>query len=119
MTQTENFGTGPAPVVIIGTGLAGYTVARELRKLDSEIPLVMVSRDDGSFYSKPALSNALAMKKAPHELASFDAQAMAAQLGASVWTHRHVERIVPDEHAIVVDGDIFDSKGDSIAVLYR
>ncbi|WP_322057279.1 NAD(P)/FAD-dependent oxidoreductase [Paraburkholderia sp. J63] len=92
------------PVVIVGTGLAGYTVARELRKLDASLPMVIVSRDDGSFYSKPTLSNALAMKKAPHELASFTAQAMATQLDARVWTHRHVERIVPDEHAIVVDG---------------
>ncbi|WP_206996917.1 NAD(P)/FAD-dependent oxidoreductase [Trinickia mobilis] len=92
------------PLVIVGTGLAGYTVARELRKLDGDTPLVIVSRNDGSFYSKPALSNALAMKKAPSELASFDAQAMAAQLRAQIWTYRQVERIVPVEHAIVVDG---------------
>lgn len=104
MTQNLHPATQTDPVVIVGTGLAGYTVARELRKLDAQTPVVIVSRDDGSFYSKPALSNALAMKKAPHELASFDAQVMAAQLGARVWTHRHVERIVPDEHAIVVDG---------------
>jgi rubredoxin---NAD+ reductase len=104
MTRSAHPGTAPDPVVIVGTGLAGYTVARELRKLDTETPVVIVSRDDGSFYSKPALSNALAMKKSPHELASLDAQAMAAQLGARVWTYRHVERILPDEHAIVVDG---------------
>jgi len=91
-------------VVIVGSGLAGYTVAREWRKLDRDTPLLIVSRDDGRFYSKPALSNALAMKKTPHELASFDAQAMAAQLDARVWTHRQVERLIPNEHAIVVDG---------------
>jgi rubredoxin---NAD+ reductase len=102
--MTRHHDATPDPVVIVGTGLAGYTVARELRKLDTETPVVIVSRDDGSFYSKPTLSNALALKKAPHELASFDAQAMAAQLGARVWIHRHVERILPDEHAIVVDG---------------
>ncbi|WP_321910957.1 NAD(P)/FAD-dependent oxidoreductase [Paraburkholderia sp. J11-2] len=92
------------PLVIVGTGLAGYTVAREFRKLDAHTPIVIVSRDDGRFYSKPTLSNALAMKKAPHELASFDAQAMAAQLDARIWTHRHVERIAPDERVVVVDG---------------
>jgi hypothetical protein len=83
----------PDPLVIVGTGLAGYAVARELRKLDGDTPLVIVSRDDGSFYSKPSLSNALAMKKAPSELAGFDAQAMAAQLRAQIWTYRQVERI--------------------------
>jgi rubredoxin---NAD+ reductase len=92
-----------APVVIVGTGMAGYTVARELRKLDSTVPIVMISRDDGSFYSKPMLSNALAMKKEPQSLVSFDAMAMAAQLGAWIRVRQRVERILPAEHTLVVD----------------
>ena len=47
------------PIVIIGSGLAGYNVARELRKLDKEIPLMVISSDSGHFYSKPMLSSAL------------------------------------------------------------
>ncbi|HZZ09766.1 MAG TPA: FAD-dependent oxidoreductase [Paraburkholderia sp.] len=101
MSATQQDGT-MQPVVIVGTGMAGYTVARELRKLDSAVPIVMISRDDGSFYSKPMLSNALAMKKAPPALASFDANAMAAQLGASIRVQQHVARIVPDQHALFV-----------------
>ena len=31
------------PVVIIGTGLAGYNLAREFRKLDSETPLLLIT----------------------------------------------------------------------------
>ena len=104
MSQRDSSMGQSDPLVIVGTGLAGYTVARELRKLDGDTPLVIVSRDDGSFYSKPALSNALAMKKAPSELANSDAQAMAAKLRAQIWTYRQVERIVPVEHAIVVRG---------------
>ncbi len=50
-------------VVIIGSGLAGYNVARELRKLDANVSIVVVSRDGAGFYSKPMLSNALASKK--------------------------------------------------------
>ena len=52
--------TAALPVVIVGSGLAGYTVAREFRKLDKLTPLVVVSRDHAGFYSKPMLSNALA-----------------------------------------------------------
>ena len=37
------------PIVIIGTGLAGYTLAREFRKLDAVTPLLMITADDGSF----------------------------------------------------------------------
>ena len=36
-------------VVIIGSGLAGYNVARELRKLDANVPIVVVSRDHAGF----------------------------------------------------------------------
>jgi rubredoxin---NAD+ reductase len=92
------------PLVIVGTGLAGYTLAREWRKLDRETPLVMVTRDDGRFYSKPTLSNALALKKAPDQLATFDAAAMASQLGARIGTHRDVLRLQPEAHSIVLDG---------------
>jgi len=47
------------PLVIIGTGLAGYSVARDLRKLDQETPLVILTSDDGRYYSKPMLSNVI------------------------------------------------------------
>ena len=53
------------PIVIIGSGLAGYTVAREFRKLNAETPILIISADHGGFYSKPALSNALATGKTP------------------------------------------------------
>ena len=34
--------TEPQPVIIIGSGMAGYTLARELRKLTTGLPIVMV-----------------------------------------------------------------------------
>jgi rubredoxin-NAD+ reductase len=52
-----------APVVIIGTGLAGYNVAREFRKLDSDTPLLLITADDGRSYSKPMLSTGFAKNK--------------------------------------------------------
>ncbi|SAK96651.1 FAD-dependent pyridine nucleotide-disulfide oxidoreductase [Caballeronia hypogeia] len=91
-------------VIIIGTGMAGYTVARELRKLDKNVPIVLVSEDSGDFYSKPTLSNALAMNKAPQELVTFDAGAMRAQLNAGIIAHRKVERIAIDTHEVFVNG---------------
>jgi rubredoxin---NAD+ reductase len=92
-----------APVVIVGTGIAGYTVARELRKLDANVPITLISEDDGAFYSKPTLSNALAMKKAPRELVTFDADAMRTQLKAQIITHSKVEHIDTEAHGLIVD----------------
>jgi rubredoxin---NAD+ reductase len=94
-----------SPVVIVGTGMAGYTVARELRKLNAQVPITLVSEDDGAFYSKPMLSNALAMKKAPQELVTFDADAMRAQLGARIVVHAQAERIEPHAHRLIVNGE--------------
>ena len=43
------------PVVIIGSGMAGYTAAREFRKLNPEHELVMICADDAINYAKPTL----------------------------------------------------------------
>lgn len=82
-----------APVLILGSGLAGYTVAREFRKLDRDTPLVIVSRDAAGFYSKPMLSNALAAGKTAAALEITNAAGMAAQLGAKVLANTEVHAI--------------------------
>ena len=81
------------PIVIVGTGLAGYGTAREFRKHDKETPLILVTADDGTSYSKPMLSNAMARGKTPDELAQADAETMAQQLDARILTGRRVESI--------------------------
>lgn len=90
------------PIVFLGTGLAGYTLAREFRKLDTVTPLVFVTQDDGSAYSKPMLSNALAMRKPLAALVNFDAAAMARQLDATILTHRNVHAVDLDRREAVV-----------------
>ena len=81
------------PVIIIGSGMAGYTVARELRKLDRAVPITIISRDGGDFYSKPMLSNAFQLGKSPAALVNFSAQQMAQQLDATVLSHTLVRAI--------------------------
>jgi len=90
------------PIIILGTGLAGYTVAREFRKYDSTTPLLLISRDDGSAYSKPMLSNALAMRKTPQQLVNFDALTMEKQLNACILTNRSVEAIDLQKQQVVI-----------------
>lgn len=74
----------PSGIVIIGSGLAGYTVIRELRKLDKTIPVTLVTREPGYFYSKPMLSTALASNKTAEQLVSTNADGMAAQLEMTI-----------------------------------
>lgn len=96
------------PIVIIGTGLSGYTLARELRKLDKETPLVLVTADDGRSYSKPMLSNGFAKGKTADELAQADAAAQAQALDARIMTHTRVEGIDPEAGRITTDAGTLD-----------
>ncbi len=80
-------------IVIIGSGLAGYTVIRELRKLDKAIPITLLTREPGYFYSKPMLSTALASKKTAEQLLSTNAEVMAAQLDINIIAGAEVSAI--------------------------
>ena len=81
------------PVIILGTGLAGYGLAREFRKHDSETPLIMITSDDGRSYSKPMLSTGYTKNLSTNDLAQLDAGTMGKQLKASVWTMTKVNEI--------------------------
>jgi rubredoxin-NAD+ reductase len=84
-----------APVVIIGTGLAGYNLAREFRKLDGETPLLLITADDGRSYSKPMLSTGFGKNKEADGLSMAEPGAMAEQLKAQVLTHTRISGIDP------------------------
>jgi len=88
------------PIVIVGSGLAGYNVAREFRKLDKATPLVVISADSAHFYSKPMLSNSLAAKKTPESIPINTPEQMAGQINATIRAHTRVTAIDPAQHAI-------------------
>ena len=83
------------PVVIIGTGLAGYNLAREFRKLDGDTPLLLITADDGRSYAKPMLSTGFAKDKDADALSMAEPGAMAEQLNAEIRTHTTVSGIDP------------------------
>ena len=78
------------PIIIIGAGLAGWTTAREFRKLDATTPVVMITADSGDFYAKPTLSNAFAQKKSPEQLVVTPAAKMAETQNVTLLAHTKV-----------------------------
>tara|TARA_R110002050_G_scaffold269917_2_gene412769 strand:- start:316407 stop:317561 length:1155 start_codon:yes stop_codon:yes gene_type:complete len=94
------------PIVIIGTGFAGYTLAREFRKLDSDSPLIVISADDGRSYPKPMLSNALSKGKTAEQLSLSSADAMAKTLNATIITHSVVTDIDPQQQTITLTNSV-------------
>lgn len=90
------------PIIIIGTGLAGYQLAREFRRVEPDYPLTIITADDGRFYPKPQLSTALSFGKSSASLVTADAKKMANDLRADILTHSYVSAIKPETHQIFI-----------------
>lgn len=96
-----------APILIIGAGLAGWTTAREFRKLDASTPVRLITADSGDFYAKPSLSNAFAQKRGPAQLVTTPAARMADTLGVTLHAHTRVTHIDTDAHQVHTDQGAF------------
>ena len=73
-----------SPIIVVGTGMAGYSLVRELRQLNSSVPVLMLTSDDGDSYAKPLLSTGFGREQTADSLAMADAGRMATQLNASI-----------------------------------
>lgn len=93
------------PVIVIGTGLAGYNFGKEFRKLDPATPLLFITADDGRNYSKPMLSTGFTKGNTADDLAQADAGAMAEQLKASIRTMTKVTAIDAANHQIAIGSE--------------
>ena len=100
------------PIVIIGSGMAGYAVAREFRKLNPDHELVMICADDATNYAKPTLSNALTGNKAPEHIPLGDAEKMSAQLKMRIEKNTWVKVIHPEQHQLTLEKDGQESTQD-------
>ncbi|MFY0639761.1 MAG: FAD-dependent oxidoreductase [Bermanella sp.] len=94
-----------APLVVIGTGLAGYNLVKEFRKADAERQVIMITADDGRQYSKPMLSTGFSKGKDADGLAMNDAGAMAEQLKIEIRTHQTITAINPAEKVVMLGNE--------------
>ena len=93
------------PIIIIGAGLAGWTTAREFRKLDATTPVVMITADSGDFYAKPTLSNAFAQKKAPEQLVVTPVAKMVEAQNVTLLAHTRVLSFDPYVKTVTIEKD--------------
>ena len=90
-------------VVILGTGLAGYNLAKEFRKQDKETPLKLITADCGRNYSKPMLSTGFTKGKDANALTLQTPETMAETLGAEILTHTSVASIDTDKRQVLLE----------------
>ncbi|MES9911312.1 MAG: FAD-dependent oxidoreductase [Candidatus Sedimenticola sp. 4PFRAG1] len=80
-------------IVIVGAGIAGWSVAETIRKQDGERPILLISSCQGLTYPKPALSTAIAKGKQAEDLVEQDAISRATTLSIDVRTETRVIKI--------------------------
>lgn len=102
LIEPDGQGTTDNPIVIIGSGMAGYSLARELRKLNADITIILVCQDAGDSYAKPTLSNALAQGKTADKIATASAATMANNLQIQIYNYHRVIHIDTADQTIVL-----------------
>lgn len=85
---------------IIGSGVAAWTLVRELRKADPEAEIRLITADSGDFYSKPMLSNALASGKTAETLVMTPAAKFAEQQKVELVANTTVNLIEADNKKV-------------------
>lgn len=96
------------PIVVIGSGLAGFNTVKEFRKLDKETPVVVLTADDGRNYSKPMLSTGFTKDKTADQLAMATPEQVAEQFNVTVRTGVHVAGIDTDKQRVLLPDDHLD-----------
>ncbi|MEL0138585.1 MAG: rubredoxin, partial [Halieaceae bacterium] len=80
-------------VVVIGSGLAGYGLVRELRRRDEAVEITVLTADGGEGYSKPMISTGYTKGFDADKLTAQRAEELAEQLNVTVRTRTRVASI--------------------------
>ncbi len=91
------------PLVIVGSGMAGYGLLRAVRHVDRGRRVWLYTADDGCAYAKSQLACGLARGKMPGDLVLASAEQMAHRLDASIFTHTRVRAIDRERRVIHTD----------------
>jgi rubredoxin-NAD+ reductase len=91
-------------VVVIGSGLAGYGLVRELRRKDDAVAITVLTSDGGEGYSKPMISTGYTKDLNADKLAAQSAQELAEQLNVTVRTRTRVASIDTQTQTVHLEG---------------
>ena len=86
-----------SPLIIIGSGIAAYTLAKLWRQAEPNHPLMIITKNDGDFYHKPLLSVSLTKGKTPDDTISEREKDLSTSLNATILTHTTATDILSDQ----------------------
>ncbi|WP_249975846.1 FAD-dependent oxidoreductase [Vreelandella olivaria] len=77
-------------IVIVGGGMAAWTLVESIRQRDNSVPIVVVSRCSSEIYYKPQLSAAAATGQSPDDLVIASGEHQANRLNVTLVAHTRV-----------------------------
>ena len=96
--------TSARSIVVIGSGLAGYGLVRELRRKDEAVAITVLTSDGGEGYSKPMISTGYTKDLNADKLAAQSAEELAEQLNVTVRTRTRVASIDTHSQTVHLEG---------------
>ena len=96
--------TSARSIVVIGSGLAGYGLVRELRRKDEGVAITVLTSDGGEGYSKPMISTGYTKDLNADKLAAQSAEELAEQLNVTVRTRTRVASIDTHSQTVHLEG---------------
>ena len=96
--------TSARSVVVIGSGLAGYGLVRELRRKDESVAITVLTSDGGEGYSKPMISTGYTKDLNADKLAAQSAEELAEQLNVTVRTRTRVASVDTQTQTVHLEG---------------
>jgi len=88
-------------ITIIGSGFAAQQLVRSLRKRDADVPIRLITADNGDEYNKPDLSHVASRATTATGLPSRSGEAFAAELGITLQARCRVEAIDPARQVLL------------------
>ncbi|MEC5209948.1 nitric oxide reductase FlRd-NAD(+) reductase [Psychrobacter sp. PL15] len=103
--SVENMSTSPMSspqkdIVIIGAGLAGWHVIDAIRSKDKDIPITLITTDNGDRYHKPMLTMAISQNKRAADLVRATGIEAAKAANITLLTHTQVIDIDSDSQQL-------------------
>ena len=97
---TEDSRFDNQPIVIIGTGLAGYDLIKQLREQGDTSEVIMITADDGDYYPKPVISHGISQNRSAGDITRASAAEMATKYSVQILTQTQVQAIATREQQL-------------------
>ncbi|MBM3112071.1 NADH:flavorubredoxin reductase NorW [Pseudomonas arcuscaelestis] len=94
-------------IVIVGSGFAARQVVKNLRKLDSDVPIRLIAADTCDEYNKPDLSHVISLKQSADDMTRQSAGDFAEMYRLTLNSHCQLTAIDRENKRIVAGNETF------------